>query len=168
MVAEKGSSGICFRLPEPPILPGMAYQPAMAPPKKSKRNLFIVLGVVLALCCSGGVLGGFLLFRVVQDATGPARSVAESYAEAIVDRNYPAAYRQFCSQVRDQVSETDFERLQSSQPEFTGYDIVGLNVSNNNGRVSGSTTIRFTPKVGSKVTQSFPLVKEDGEWRLCE
>ena len=146
----------------------MAYQPAMVPPKKSKRTLFIVLGVVLAICCSGGVLGGFFLFRVVQEATGPARSTAQTYAEAIVDRNNPPAYGQLCPRERDRVSEADFTRQQSSQPEFTGYEITGLNVSNNNGRVSGSTTIRFTPAVGTNVTQSFPMVKEDGEWRICE
>ncbi|MFF0659443.1 hypothetical protein [Micromonospora tulbaghiae] len=65
-------------------------------------------------------------------------------------------------------SEADFTRQQSSQSEFAGYDVIGLNVSNNNGRVSGSTTIRFTPAVGTNVTQSFPMVKEDGEWRICE
>ncbi|WP_431880331.1 hypothetical protein [Micromonospora marina] len=146
----------------------MAYQPAMVPPKKSKRTLFIVLGVVLAICCSGGVLGGFLLFRAAQEVTGPARSTVETFSGAIVDRDYPAAYRQLCSRVRDRVSEADFERQQSSQPDFTGYDIVGLNVSNNNGRVSGSATVRFTPAVGTNVTQAFPLVKEDGQWRICE
>ncbi|MEU8315335.1 MULTISPECIES: hypothetical protein [unclassified Micromonospora] len=146
----------------------MAYQQPPVPPKKSKRTLFIVLGVVLALCCSGGVFGGFLLFRVVKDATGPARSAAETFAEAIVDRDYPAAYRQLCTRVRERFSEEEFAQQRASQPEFTGYAITGINVSNNNGLVSGSTTIRFTPEVGNKVTQEFPMVKEDGEWRICE
>ncbi|PGH42411.1 hypothetical protein GA0070622_1770 [Micromonospora sediminicola] len=146
----------------------MAYEPAMVPPKKSRRTLFIVLGVVLALCCSGGVVGGFVLYRVAQDATGPARATVDTFAGAIVARDYPAAYRLFCADVRDRLGEADFARQQSAQPELTGYEIVGLNVTNNNGRVRGSANVRFTPRDGVAVNQVLPLVKEDGDWRICD
>ncbi|MGC4893025.1 hypothetical protein [Micromonospora sp. DT31] len=146
----------------------MTYPPAAVPPKKSKRTLFIVLGVVLAVCCSGAALGGFLLFRTVQEATGPARTTVDAFAGALVERDYPAAYRHLCSPLRDRVSEADFAAQGSARPDLTDHEIVGLNVSNNNGRVSGSATVRYTPDVGAATTEEYPLVKEDGEWRICQ
>ncbi|MEU1685783.1 hypothetical protein [Micromonospora sp. NPDC005707] len=148
----------------------MAYQPAMVPPRKSNttRVVLTVVGVVLALCCVGGVVGGFVLYRVVQDATGPARTAVDTFAGALVSRDYPTAYGQLCGRVRDRVSQEDFVRQQSAQPALTGYRIVGLQVTNNNGRVGGSAQVRFTPSSGTTTTQAFVLVKEDGGWRICE
>ncbi|QLQ37452.1 hypothetical protein [Micromonospora robiginosa] len=146
----------------------MVYEPAMVPPKKSRRTLFVVLGVVLALCCSGGAIGGFVLYRVAREATGPARATVDTFAAAVVARDYPTAYGQFCAQVRDRLDEADFARQQSAQPELTGYEIVGVNVANTNGRVHGSANVRFTPRDGVAITQVLPLVKEDGDWRICD
>ncbi|MEU4480856.1 hypothetical protein AB0F68_22800 [Micromonospora sp. NPDC023966] len=148
----------------------MTYQPAMVPPRKSNttRVVLTVVGVVLALCCVGGVVGGFALYRAVQDATGPARTTVDTFAGALVARDYPTAYDQLCGRVRDRVSREDFVRQQSAQPALTGYRIVGLNVTNSNGRVRGSADVRFTPQSGTTVTQAFVLVKEDGGWRICE
>ncbi|MGW5672004.1 Rv0361 family membrane protein [Micromonospora sp. NPDC003776] len=146
------------------------YQPAMVPPRKSNTTkvVLIVVGVVLALCCVGGVIGGFALYHAVREATGPARTTVDSYAGALVARDYPTAYGQLCGQVRGRVSQEDFARQQAAQPALTGYEIVGLNVQNTNGRVYGSANVRFTPQSGTSQTQVYRLVKEDGSWRICE
>ncbi|MFG2064821.1 hypothetical protein ACGFIK_25775 [Micromonospora sp. NPDC048871] len=146
----------------------MAYQPAAPPPKKSKRVLFIVLGVVLALCCSGGALGAFLIYRVAMDATGPVRSTVNTFAGALVERDYPTAYQQLCTRIRDRVSEADFTQQQAREPDLTGHKIVGLSVSNQNGLVSGTATVRYTPAEGLATSRVYPLVKEEGNWRICE
>ncbi|MFD6754697.1 MULTISPECIES: Rv0361 family membrane protein [Micromonospora] len=146
----------------------MAYQPAMVPPKKSKRVLFIVLGVVLALCCSGGAVGAYLIYRVAMDATGPVRSTVNTFAGALVERDYPTAYQQLCTRIRDRVSEADFTQQQENQPDLTGHKIVGLNLSNQNGHVSGSATVRYTKSEGGATNQVYPLIKEEGNWRICE
>ncbi|MET8838427.1 hypothetical protein ABZV78_31625 [Micromonospora sp. NPDC004540] len=148
----------------------MTYQPAMVPPRKSNttRIVLTVVGVVLALCCVGGVVGGFALYHAVREATGPARTTVDTFAGALVARDYPTAYGRLCGRVRDRVSEEDFARQQAAQPALTGYRIVGLNVTNSNGRVRGSAEVRFTPQSGTTVTQVFVLVKEDGGWRVCE
>ncbi|MFG3301021.1 hypothetical protein [Micromonospora chersina] len=147
----------------------MTYQPAMVPPRKSNttRVVLTVVGVVLALCCVGGVVGGFAIYHAAREATGPAQATVDRFAGALVARDYPTAYAQLCGRVRDRVSQDDFVRQQSAQP-LTGYQIVGVNVTNTNGRVSGSAQVRFTPQSGTTVTQAFVLVKEDGGWRVCE
>lgn len=149
----------------------MTYQPAMVPPpgkSNTTRIVLVVVGAVLALCCVGGGIGGFLLHNAVKEATGPVRSTMDTFAGALVARDYPTAYGQLCGPVRDRVSQADFVRQQSAQPALTGYEIVGLNVTNNNGRVRGSASVRFTPQSGTTVTQAYTLVKEDGVWRICE
>ncbi|MFG2057094.1 hypothetical protein ACGFI9_24035 [Micromonospora sp. NPDC048930] len=148
----------------------MTYQPAMVPPRKSNttRTVLIVVGVVLALCCVGGVIGGFAIYHAVREATGPARTTVDTFAGALVARDYPTAYGQLCRPVRDRVSREEFVRQQSARPALTGYEIVGLNVTNNNGQVSGSASVRFNPASGTSETQAYRLVKEDGSWRICE
>ncbi|MCW3838628.1 hypothetical protein ONA70_00750 [Micromonospora yasonensis] len=149
----------------------MTYQPVMVPPPRKSNTTKIVLsvvGVVLALCCLGGVIGGFALYHAVQEATGPARTTVDAYAGALVARDYPTAYGQLCRPVRDRVSPDEFVRQQSARPALTGYEIVGLNVSNNNGQVRGSASVRFSPQGGTAETQVYPLVMEDGSWRICE
>ncbi|SBT46415.1 Rv0361 family membrane protein [Micromonospora auratinigra] len=149
----------------------MTYQPAMAsPPKRSNttRTVLIVVGVVLALCCAGGAVGGFFVYRAVKEATGPARDAVDTYARALIVRDYPKAYAQLCAPVRNRVSEADFVRQQSAQPELNGYGIVGLNVQNTNGRVRGSASVRYDPRSGTSTTLTYVLVKEDGAWRICE
>ncbi|SCE83907.1 hypothetical protein GA0074695_1513 [Micromonospora viridifaciens] len=149
----------------------MTYQPAMLPPPRKSntaRTVLIVVGAVLALCCVGGTIAGFFLYNAVKEATGPARSTVDTFAGALVARDYPTAYGQLCGPVRNRVSQDDFVRQQSAQPALTGYEIVGLNVMNNNGRVRGSASVRFTPQSGTTVTQAYTLVKEDGDWRICE
>ncbi|SCL69670.1 hypothetical protein [Micromonospora chersina] len=147
----------------------MTYQPAMVPPRKSNttRVVLTVVGVVLALCCVGGVVGGFAIYHTAKEATGPAHATVDRFAGALVARDYPTAYGQLCARVRARVSQEDFVRQQSAQP-LTEYRIVGVNVTNTNGRVSGSAQVRFTPQSGTTVTQAFVLVKEDGGWRVCE
>ncbi len=70
--------------------------------------------------------------------------------------------------MRNQVTQEEFVRQQSARPALTGYEIVGLNVQNTNGRVYGSASVRFTPQSGTSVTQTYTLTKEDGNWRICE
>ncbi|SCL39061.1 hypothetical protein GA0070624_6435 [Micromonospora rhizosphaerae] len=148
----------------------MTYEPIMVPPRNSRttRTVLIVVGVVLSFCCVGGVVGGFALWNVVQHATGPAQDSVDRYAAAMVARDFPTAYGQLCGQVRNRLSQYEFARQQSAQPSVRSYEIVSVNVLNTNGRVHGEAQVRFVQSGGARTTQVFPLVKEDGEWRICE
>ncbi|MGW0434948.1 Rv0361 family membrane protein [Micromonospora sp. NPDC003197] len=151
----------------------MAYQQPPPPPPASKsgnttRIVLIVVAVVLVLCCLGAGLFGYVFYRTVQDATGPARDATTGYLDDLRERDYPGAYGRLCTQVRADMTAEEFARRQSAQPTITSYKIVGLNVTNNNGRVTGTTTVRLTQEPGATSTQVFPLVKEDGQWRICQ
>ncbi|MEU3456411.1 hypothetical protein ABZ671_22855 [Micromonospora sp. NPDC006766] len=147
----------------------MTYEPAMVSPKKNTtRTVLIVVGVVLAICCLGGVVGGFFLYGAVKDATGPAKTTVDTFAGALVSHDYPTAYGQLCGELRDRLSQDDFVRQQSNGPLLDGYEIVGLNVQNNNGRVFGSASVRYTVRQGMPTTQTYALTKEDGAWRICQ
>ncbi|GAB3154404.1 hypothetical protein GCM10027290_48840 [Micromonospora sonneratiae] len=149
----------------------MTYQPMPAPPpKKSKtlRTVLIVVAVVLTLCCVGGGIGGFFLYRTVQDATGPARDATTGYVDDLGSGNYPGAYGRLCNRMRSEMTADEFARMQSIQPRVASYKITGLSVNNTNGRVTGTATVRLTQDGGATVIQVLPLVKEDGEWRICQ
>ncbi|TDC38983.1 hypothetical protein E1211_05640 [Micromonospora sp. 15K316] len=148
----------------------MAYEPIMVPPKnpQRRRTLLVVIGVVLSLCCLGGVVGGFVLRDVFQEAVGPARDSVDAFAAAMVEKDFPTAYGQLCGRLRDRQNETDFARQQTESFTATGYDIVNVNVVNTNGRLHGRADVRWTLPNGSGGTQVLTLVKEDGDWRICD
>ncbi|MEU8262365.1 hypothetical protein AB0C02_17260 [Micromonospora sp. NPDC048999] len=147
----------------------MTYEPAMVPPKKNTtRTVLIVVGIVLAICCMGGAIGGFFIYRAVEEATGPAKTTVDTFAGALVSHDYPTAYGQLCGGLRDRFSQDDFARQQSNGPLVDGYEIVGLNVQNNNGRVFGSASVRYTVRQGMPTTQTYALTKENGTWRICQ
>lgn len=150
--------------------PGMTYEPIPVPPRnpRTARTVLIVVGVVLALCCVGGVIGGFALRNVLQEANGPAKDSVNSFAAAMVARDYPTAYGHLCGRVRNRLSQDEFVRQQSAQPAPSSYEIVGLNVTNTNGRMRGVADVRFVQSGGAESTQVFTLVKENGDWRICE
>ncbi|MFC0507816.1 hypothetical protein [Micromonospora costi] len=147
----------------------MAYEPVMVPPKNTgtRRTVLIVVGVVLSLCCLGGIVGGFLLWDLAQEARGPARESVDTFAGAMVERDFATAYGQVCGQLRDRQSQADFVRQQSELFTATDYEIVGVNVVNRNGQVRGEANVRWVLSNGSSGTQVLNLVKEDGDWRIC-
>ncbi|MGB2569844.1 hypothetical protein ACPFP2_15520 [Micromonospora citrea] len=147
----------------------MTYEPIMAP-KSSRRPLRIVLvvvGVVLALCCVGGAVGGFFVYGAVKETVGPVSEATTTYLDAVRSGDHQRAYDQLCRQRREQTSLAEFTRQQEAQPQVVGYRVGGVNVTNTNGRVRGSATVRLTTETGSTSTQVFTLVKEDGAWRVC-
>ncbi|OZV82220.1 hypothetical protein CA850_07895 [Micromonospora echinospora] len=148
----------------------MAYQPVPAPsaPRRTTRTILIVVGVVLVLCCLGGSIGGFWLYRTVKDAVGPASDSATTYLDAMRRGDHSAAYGQLCAPTRSRISEADFTRMQAAQPRLREYEITGVNVTSTNGRTEGSATVRLTQENGTETTQLFRLVKEDGTWRVCQ
>ncbi|MET7751311.1 hypothetical protein [Micromonospora sp. NPDC005367] len=147
----------------------MAYEPIMVPPKnpRTRRTVLVVVGVVLSLCCVGGVIVGIMLRNLSQEADGPARETVDAFAGAMVERDFPTAYGQLCGQLQGGQSQADFVRQQSGQFTATSYEIVGLNVTNMNGRVRGDVHVRWVLADGSGGTQVLSLVKEDDDWRIC-
>ncbi|SCL40697.1 protein of unknown function [Micromonospora pallida] len=148
----------------------MAYQqiPAPSGPRRTTRTILIVVAVVLVLCCLGGSIGGFWLYRTVNDAVAPVSDSATTYLDAVQRGDHSTAYRQLCAPTRNRISEDEFTRMQAAQPRLRNYEITFVNVASTNGRTQGSATVRLIQENGTETTQIFQLVKEDGAWRVCQ
>ncbi|WP_346538496.1 hypothetical protein [Micromonospora sp. DPT] len=148
----------------------MTYQPIPVPPRDNRRTLRIVLivvGAVLAVCCLGGVVGGFFVYGAAKEAVGPVREATTSYLDALRSGDHQRAYDLLCRAERERTSLAEFRRRWEAEPRLVDYDVAGLTVNNTNGRVRGTATVRLTTATGGTSTQVLTLVKEDGAWRLC-
>lgn len=149
----------------------MAYQPYPAPPvppRRTARTIIIVVVAVLLVCCVGESVGGFFLYRTVSDAVAPVLDTTRTYLGAVRQGDHSTAYAQLCSTMRNRLSEQEFAQLAATQPKLVGYDIDGVAVNNVNGRTTGTATVRLSYADGTRRTQIYTLVKENGEYRVCE
>ncbi|WP_433318629.1 hypothetical protein ACQP0U_12645 [Micromonospora sp. CA-269861] len=150
----------------------MTYEPIMVPqpsPNRTLRTVLIVVGALLTVCCVVGVCVGFWLYRGVKDAVEPTRAAASAYIDDVQAGNYPSAYGRLCDRVRDTMTQEDFARVQAAQLKISSYEITGVNVNNHNGQVTGTVTVQMVQEAtGATFTQGMALVKEDGEWRVCQ
>lgn len=109
--------------------------PGQPPPKKSRKALWIVLGIV------GGVLllvtvGVVVLLNVVGGATNHARGIADDFTKLIIAGNLNRAYDKYLDPaLMEKISREEFatgvqslELDGSCKPNFSS-----LNVSSNNG-----------------------------------
>ncbi|GGQ86663.1 hypothetical protein GCM10010166_66010 [Couchioplanes caeruleus subsp. azureus] len=119
------------------------------------------------LCCAGGVTGGYFFYRGIQQATGPAREATDEFVADLEARNADAAYGRLCASTRSKFTRNAFIQGLSGQPKINSHEIVGVNVSNVNGRVSATVTAKLTLETGFVDQHTFTLVKEDGRWRMC-
>lgn len=151
-----------------PVYPP-AYQ--VAPPAKSKfpwKIVLIVLGVLAVLCCIGSLIGGFFIYRAVQDATGPARNAVTGYFDDLKAGNFGSAYSRLCDETQQEVTRDDFVTVQQELPKVTDYKVVGVNINTTNGKTTGTVNVRVTRETGAVTTQSVELVKEGNSWKVCE
>ncbi|MGW0504240.1 Rv0361 family membrane protein [Micromonospora sp. NPDC003241] len=146
----------------------MTYHPPPVPPRNNRplRIVLVVVGVVVALCCLGGAVGGWFLYQTVQDAVGPARSTTGEYLDALRDGDHQRAYDRLCQRQRDQVTADEFALQRQAMPKLVEYDITGMRVSTNNGRTTGTASVRLETANG-ETNESISLLREDGEWRVC-
>jgi hypothetical protein len=101
-------------VPAPPPGPGVAPPFAVPPRDRDNKRLWIGLGIgglVLVLCCVGGIAGiGVLAAGGDSIAKSQASSVVRTFLEAIGNEDYPEAYGQICDEITEKVSLDDFER----------------------------------------------------------
>lgn len=136
--------------------------------RRTGRTVLIVIGAVLAACCLGGGGFGLWMYNKYRDSAGPAREATVAFVDDVIAGRYESAYGRMCQRARDSVTQEEFSRIQSAQVKVTRYEIGGVVVSNFNGRVQASVTAHLTQETGATFTQTFPLIEEDGEWRVCQ
>ncbi len=147
------------------------YQYPAPPPEPRRshtlRNVLIIAGIVVVLCCGGAVTGGVFLVRGFQNTIGPARDTVNTFLGHLEAGETDAAYDGLCSRTRAQFSRTQFAEIVNAHPKLDGHSITGTNVSNHNGRVSASVTATLDFAGGGREQHVFALAKEGGGWRVC-
>lgn len=139
------------------------------PPRKSHtlRWILITSGVVLVLCCGGGIIGGVFLFHGLSKATGPVRDTADEFVTDLQNGDTSSAYQLLCSGTRSAFTPAAFAQGVAGQPRISGHEIDGVNVISSNGRSSATVMVKLTTASGFVDQHAFPLVKEGGRWKVC-
>ena len=152
-------------VPAPPPGPGVV-PPFAAPPRdRDRKSLWIGLGVgglLLVLCCVGGVLGIGVLASGSEDILrSEATSVVDTYLGALRRENYREAYDQLCSDVTSNLSYQGFQR-RVSDPALINYRIDSLVIDR---AIAVNATIQRDGLAPEAVT--YPLVQAGGTLKIC-
>ena len=120
-------------VPAPPVGPGVAPPFAVPPRDRDSKRLWIGLGIgglVLVLCCVGGIAGiGVLAAGGDSIAKSQASSVVRTFLEAISTEDYAEAYGQLCDEITEKVSQADFERAFSGD-KLESYTVGAVTTTN--------------------------------------
>jgi hypothetical protein len=119
-----GGVGIDSDVPAPPPGPGAAPPFAAPPADRNKRGLWmglVVGGVLLVVCCVGGVFGiGVLLVSSTEQARREATATVERYLNAVIAQEWEQAHQELCSRLAARVSPSELAAEERRQP-FTQY-----------------------------------------------
>lgn len=147
---------------------GAPYPPP-PPPRKSHtlRIVLIVVSVVLVVCCGGGIIGGIFVFRGVVKATGPARDAADQFVTDLQNGDTTGAYDLLCDSTRGAFTPDQFAEGVNGQPKIVSHKLARVNVTSGTGGSRAVVTMKLTMQNGFVDQHTFPLVKEDGRWKVC-
>jgi hypothetical protein len=135
-------------VPPLPVPPGPGVQaPFPAPPTDgNRRRLGIGLavgGVVLALCCVGGVLGArTLVTSSVQAARNQAVKVVTAYLTYWRDQEYDKAYDLLCDDVQQRETLAEFTADLVGQPALESFTVGAATIASNYVRVPAELSFR--------------------------
>jgi hypothetical protein len=156
--------GVDTDVPAPPPGPGAAPPFAAPPTDKNKRGLWIGLiagGLLLVLCCVGGVFGiGVLVVGSTEQAKNQAEATVEAYLEAVQAQDWETAHQQLCSPFAAQVSPSQLAARERRQP-FTTYRLDEATLSETVDVVAHLQTST------GEVQRLFQLVTEDTRLAIC-
>jgi hypothetical protein len=170
-------AGGCYRrgvTPPPYGPPSMVPFPSVPPfPQQpvrrshTLRNVLIIVGVVVVLCCGGGITAGVWLFNRGLSDLKPAEDTTNAFVSDLESDRYSAAYGLLCASARADFTLDRFSQGVQSQPHIRGHRGIRAYVNDFNGHLSATVTEELTEDNGFVQTHTFPLLKEDGAWRVC-
>src|SRR6266536_3467749 len=117
------------------------------PPKKSNtlKIVLIVIGVIVALCCIGGAVCGYALYRAAKTGTensGPARDSVNTFLGNIEAGQTNAAYDSLCEATKGKFTREQFAEYVAASGNLTYAD-------------------------GKSNRHTIKLVEEGGAWKVC-
>jgi uncharacterized protein DUF3828 len=154
---------------QPPMY-GQPMMPPAAPAKKSRKRLWITLGViagVLVLAC-GGI--GFFLFSLGQAVAQPI-TVATTFCTDLKTQNYTAAYGLLSSKQKGQATQDLFSQGAKLQDQVDG-QVTGCTLQSNSSAgfqfdsSKGTATLPATVQRTQAWNGKLKLVKEGSDWKI--
>lgn len=143
-----GASSSSSTAPPPPL----RAPPSTQPQKKSRRGLWITLGVI------GGVLVlGFILLVVIGANVSTPTKTLQTYCGALKQRDYQTAYNQLSQGQHSLQSESQF----AAQFKSGLTDCLVSNVDDS----AGTGTVTYVGSNGSAAADEI-LVDENGTWKI--
>lgn len=129
------------------------YQPGpygQQPPKKSRKVLWIVLGIVAGVIVLA-VVGVLLLVNLVGNATSKARSLADEFTNLVVSGQTEQAYDTYLSQpLKDELDKQSFldgiASLNLDSSCKPNYNSVNVNSENGNNKANLGGTLQCDGK----------------------
>ncbi|GIF52275.1 hypothetical protein DFJ67_5608 [Asanoa ferruginea] len=141
------------------------YGPPFGPPPKRRRwGLIIGLSVagVVVLCCGGGVT----LVGLIAVQTGPAKSAAASYVDAVIANDDAKAQQYLCSASVAKAHHDSFASHVHSSG-VSDSQVVNTKVTLWNLSWKADVQVELTGTTGAQEALDLPLAKEDGKWKVC-
>ncbi|MFF2844133.1 hypothetical protein [Paenarthrobacter sp. NPDC057981] len=129
------------------------YQPGQygqQPPRKNRKVLWIVLGIVAGVIVLA-VVGVVILVNVVGNATSKARSLADEFTNLVVSGQSEQAYDNYLSQpLKDELDKQSFvDGIASLQLDGSckpNYNSVNVNSENGNNKANLAGTLQCDGK----------------------
>lgn len=153
--------------PGAPPGPGVAPPFAAPPTDRNTKGLWVGLGVgglVLLLCCVGGIAGLVVLTaggnRIVESE---ARAVVSQFLGSLVREDYLEAYDVVCSDYTEENSIEAFEQRASS-PTIERFTIDAVDVTDA-GDIVATASLGLSG--GVTQTRDYPLVQDMDGLKVC-
>jgi hypothetical protein len=144
-------------------------QPLPGQPRKSNtlKIVLIVVGSVFAVCCIGGVTGGYFLVRHIIDSTQPERDAVHTFLRDLEDGDLASAYNDLCSDTRHQYTQAEFTDHVAQQPHLASHEVTAFDINSSNGETDASVTAMLHFTDGTSERHIFQLAKDSGTWHVC-
>jgi uncharacterized protein DUF4878 len=99
--------------------------------------------------------------------TGPGRDAADTFVTDLQNGDATGAYGLLCSRTRTAFAPDQFAGGVQGQPKIVSHKVAGVNVTTTAGGTTAVVTMKLTMQNGFADQHTFPMVKEDGAWKVC-
>lgn len=153
-------------VPAPPPGPGVVTPFAAPPRDRDLKGLWIGLGVgglVLALCCVGGVLGiGFLIPYADDLGKGQVAAVVKEYLTALQEEDYAQAHDYLCPTEQRSHSVSWFE------DHYGSAKVTDFVVNDADVKISNDILVPAQVRAGSTwVAMEYTMEQDGTQYVIC-
>jgi hypothetical protein len=128
--------------------------------------VLIVVGSLFALCCAGGGVIGFFVYKAAREVT-PAANATRAFIDDLRSGDSSDAYNRLCATTKGSFPQAVFNSIVESEPQITSYKIVDRNVDNINGVQTARVVADLNRASGAIDRHTFLLRRERGKWLVC-